>query len=175
MNAHNEVMQGIQWALDNRTSYRIANDLDLTARASARYKSGESDVKNMSLDMAGKLYNYAVQEKRKEADELNKIEEIIKGIESFELELSTEYDFDERQFQDGANETYISYRVKNEDLSFIAYFGEKDFVKEKADEVYNGVCEVDELDDLVNSLDIEDQFNFNKVVGYRVPGKMVWL
>lgn len=58
MNAFDEVEKGIQYVLDNRTSYRVAKDLDIQNRTINRYQNGETPLENMSLKTAKLIYNY---------------------------------------------------------------------------------------------------------------------
>lgn len=58
MNAHEEMIKGIEWILENRTAYRVAKDLEINARTINRYQNGETPLENMSLKTAGKIYNY---------------------------------------------------------------------------------------------------------------------
>lgn len=69
MNAYNETLKCIQWILDNRTSYRIAKDLGFSNRTVNRYQNKSADIKNMSLALAEKLYNYGLKEIAKEETE----------------------------------------------------------------------------------------------------------
>lgn len=41
------------------TSYRIQKDTGIRQQMIDRYRKGQSELKNMTLDVAEKLYNYA--------------------------------------------------------------------------------------------------------------------
>lgn len=58
MNAYEEMKKGIQWVLDNRTSYRVAKDLGVNNRTINRYQNGTTELEAMTLETAGKIYNY---------------------------------------------------------------------------------------------------------------------
>jgi len=55
---NNGFRQGIQWVLDNYSSYQVAKDLSINARTVNRYQNGETPLENMTLSTAEKLYNY---------------------------------------------------------------------------------------------------------------------
>lgn len=42
------------------TSYRIQKDTGVRQQMIDRYRKGQSELKNMTLDVAEKLYNYAI-------------------------------------------------------------------------------------------------------------------
>lgn len=46
------------------TSYRIQKDTGVRQQMIDRYRKGQSDLKNMTLDFAEKLYNYALSVKK---------------------------------------------------------------------------------------------------------------
>lgn len=58
MNAYNEMVKGIEWVLNNCTSYQVAKDLDINNRTINRYQNGTSPIENMALGTAKKIYNY---------------------------------------------------------------------------------------------------------------------
>lgn len=62
MNPYNKVTEGIQWVLDNRTSYEVAKDLGIQNRTINRYQNGTSPIDNMTLGTAEKIYNYYLKE-----------------------------------------------------------------------------------------------------------------
>lgn len=62
MNAYEEVIEKVQWVLDNYTSYRVAQALGINARTINRYQNGESPVENMKAETLGKIYNYYLKE-----------------------------------------------------------------------------------------------------------------
>ena len=66
MNSYNDMIQGIQWVLDNRSSYRIGKDLGINNRTANRYQNGETPIENMSLKIAKTFYEYYLDEKDSE-------------------------------------------------------------------------------------------------------------
>lgn len=71
MNAYAEMVKGVQWILDNRTSYRVSKDLGINARTVNRYQNKETPIQNMSLATAEKLYNYYLKEREKMMESLD--------------------------------------------------------------------------------------------------------
>lgn len=60
MNAINEVYEVIQKLLDSEiTAYQIEKDTGISRAKIGRLKNGKNDLKNSSLETAGKLYEYA--------------------------------------------------------------------------------------------------------------------
>lgn len=59
------IRKGVQWVLDNRTSYQVAKDLGITNRTVNRYQNGESPLENMTFGTAEKIYNYYLKEMAK--------------------------------------------------------------------------------------------------------------
>ncbi|MDW0113751.1 hypothetical protein QT711_11185 [Sporosarcina saromensis] len=75
MSAYEKLVKGVQWILDNRTSYQIAKDLGINNRTANRYQNGETPISNMTLATAEKLYNYYLEE-------MGKMEKVtFEGIE----------------------------------------------------------------------------------------------
>lgn len=62
MNAYNEVLKGVQWVLDNRTSYEVAKDLGISNRTINRYQNGTTPIDNMTAKTMGTIYNYYLRE-----------------------------------------------------------------------------------------------------------------
>lgn len=60
--AFDHVIKGVQWVLDNCTSYQVAKDLGINNRTVNRYQNGESPMENMAFGTAEKLYNYYLRE-----------------------------------------------------------------------------------------------------------------
>src|SRR5690625_1832267 len=58
MNAYEEMLKSIKHVLDNCTAYRVSKDLNINARTINRYQNGTSRIENMSLETAGKIYNF---------------------------------------------------------------------------------------------------------------------
>lgn len=63
LNAYQKLTEGVQWVLDNCTSYQVAKDLGINNRTVNRYQNGTSEIEKMSLDTAAKLYAYYLQQK----------------------------------------------------------------------------------------------------------------
>lgn len=62
MNAYEEVLKGVQWVLDNRTSYEVAKDLGISNRTINRYQNGTTPIDNMTAKTMGTIYNYYLRE-----------------------------------------------------------------------------------------------------------------
>ena len=62
MNAYNEVLKGVQWVLDNCTSYEVAKDLGISNRTINRYQNGTTPIDNMTAKTIGTIYNYYLRE-----------------------------------------------------------------------------------------------------------------
>lgn len=62
MDAFKETLKGVQWVLDNCTSYRVAKDLGINNRTVNRYQNGETPIDNMTLATAKRLYKYYLKE-----------------------------------------------------------------------------------------------------------------
>ncbi|MEV9641789.1 hypothetical protein ABZ756_13895 [Mammaliicoccus sciuri] len=154
MDAFEEMLTGVRWVLDNRTSYRTAQDLGISNRTANRYQNGESPIENMSLKTAKVFYDYYKGEIEME----NKINEIIAAVENLKVELEEGYVI--------GDNNVISHRVEDEDLT--VYFAEKQFVQDAREE---GTAE--ELLEELNGLD--DRFNYDKVIGYDAGHGVVWL
>lgn len=106
----------------------------------------------------------------------DKINDIISSVENGETGLVNDYDFHEMDFTDGASEIFIQHHVEgHEEITLL--FAEHDFVKEMRDAVYAGEKEAHDLDELIEGLnDLEDQFDYYKVVGYRIgSGQITWI
>ena len=65
MNAYNEVLKGVHWVLDNRTSYEVAKDLGISNRTINRYQNGTTPIDNMTAKTMGTIYNYYLREMEK--------------------------------------------------------------------------------------------------------------
>src|SRR5690625_6978544 len=65
MNAYEKMLKGIKHVLDNCTAYRVSKDLNINARTINRYQNGTSPIENMSLETAGKIYNYYTKNKER--------------------------------------------------------------------------------------------------------------
>lgn len=68
--------QGIQWVIDNCTSYQVAKDLKINPRTINRYQNGETPLENMTLGTAEKVYNYYL----KELDAMEREELFSRGL-----------------------------------------------------------------------------------------------
>lgn len=157
MNAYEKMIECIQWALDNKTSYQIAKELEINNRTANRYQNGETPIENMALKTAKIFYEYYKGEFEME----NKVKEIIAGVENWKVKLNDEYDMHEIR-----EEEYISHWTEDESLE--VYFAEKKFVKDAR--------EKDDVEELLESLnDLEDRFDYNKVVAYDAGSGTVWL
>jgi transcriptional regulator with XRE-family HTH domain len=73
MNAYEDTLRGVQWVMDNRTSYQVAKDLGVTNRTVNRYQNGETPIENMTLATAEKLYNYYLEEMEKMKVKITKV------------------------------------------------------------------------------------------------------
>ena len=154
MNAYKEMVSCIEWVFNNRTSYRIAQELGIANRTANRYQNGETPLENMTLKTAKLFYDYYKGEFEME----KKINDLIAGVENLKVGLDEGYDID--------NDNIISHRVEDEDLT--VYFAEKQFVQEAREE-----GKANELLEELNGLD--DRFNYDKVIGYDAGHGVVWL
>ncbi len=100
-----------------------------------------------------------------------KVMEIIKKVEDFEIELDNTLDPDyyEVEFIDGPKNTYFVQQVEGyPELEL--FFAEFDHVKEVNRKVYTGEMTPEEADDFYQGLnELADQFDFDNVVAYRSP------
>lgn len=69
MNAYEELLEGIHWVLNNRTSYEVAKALGVPNRTINRYQNETTPIKNMTLGTAEKIYRYYLKEREKSSDE----------------------------------------------------------------------------------------------------------
>lgn len=104
MNAYNELLKGIKYVLDNCTAYRVSKDLNINARTINRYQNGTSPIGNMSLETAGKIYDYYIKNK-----ERLKMMEIVNEIRK-------------KYRVDGEDERYVEYYETEEEI--IEQFGD---------------------------------------------------
>lgn len=91
----------------------------------------------------------------------NKTNEIIKEVENFKRNLDNEYDLHEIR-----EEEYISHWVEGKEIE--VYFAENQFLKDAREE-----GDVEELLGRLNDLD--DRFNYDRVVAYDNGHGLVWL
>lgn len=61
-NDYERMIEGIQWVLDNCSSYQVAKALGVPNRTVNRYQNGTTPLSNMTLGTAKKLYEYYLQE-----------------------------------------------------------------------------------------------------------------
>ncbi|MBO1213754.1 helix-turn-helix domain-containing protein [Staphylococcus nepalensis] len=60
MNAITEIYQTIEHLLDSKiTAYQIEKDTGISRAKIGRLKNGKNNLDNLSLETAGKLYEYA--------------------------------------------------------------------------------------------------------------------
>lgn len=168
MNAYKETLRGVQWVLDNCTSYQVAKDLNINARTVNRYQNGETPVGNMKAETMGLIYNYYL-------DKFGHIFKFIEGIEKGTVELTNDDpDFYEKEYADGPSSEFIIHTVEgHEELE--VFFAERDFVQEIKQKIYVG--DTDDLDHEEMELnEYADRFNYDDVVAYRVDdGEINWI
>lgn len=81
---YKEMLEGIEWVLATRSSYRVARSLNINNRTINRYQNGETPIENMTLGTAKKIYNYYL----KEMDGMNQmVREMVKDGEVNLLEM----------------------------------------------------------------------------------------
>src|SRR5690625_3725871 len=97
MNAYNELEKGIKYVLDNCTSYQVAKDLNIPNRTINRYQNGTTDIENMQLKTAKKIYEYYKEEIKMRTWERN-------GYEVVEVD----FDGDLKEFEVIKNEEIIA-------------------------------------------------------------------
>ena len=161
------VRNGIQWVLDNRSSYQVAKDLSITNRTVNRYQNGETPIENMSLATAERLYNYYL----KEMGKMENIKNVIAKVEAWEIGLvDADPNYHEIDYIDGASDHYIVHHVEGEDLE--VFFAEYDHVKELRNEIYEGAKSEADFEELVIN-ELSDQYDYDKVVAYRAEGGQI--
>ena len=109
--------------------------------------------------------------------------EVIRAIEQGEIELAdVDPDFHQEEYVDGLGDFYIVHQLDNgEEVDMFnpptyIYFGEHDFVKEERKKLEQGESTEAELQDFLGKLnDLEDQFNYDKVVAYRHDGEFQYV
>jgi len=107
---------------------------------------------------------------------MENVKQIITEVEGFERELaSVDPSYYEKEYIDGATETFTVFTVKDTDLE--VFFPEYASVKKIKDKIYEGSeTEDDLIEDLSNRDDLDDQFDFGNVVAYKFNGKGIeWL
>lgn len=62
MNAYEETLKGVQWVLDNCTSYQVAKDLNISNRTINRYQNDTTPIESMTTKTLGTLYKYYLKE-----------------------------------------------------------------------------------------------------------------
>src|SRR5699024_9629454 len=105
--------------------------------------------------------------------------EVIRAIEQGEVELAdVDPDFHQEEYIDGLGGFYIVHQLDNgEEVDMFnpptyIYFGEHDFVKEEREKFEQGEITREEFIDFLENLnDLDDQFDYSKVVAYQVDGK----
>jgi len=107
---------------------------------------------------------------------MENVKQIIMDVEGFERELgSVDPGYYEKEFIDGATETFVVFPVKGTDFKVL--FPEYDSVKKIKDKIYAGTeTEDDLIEDLISRDDLDDQFDFGNVVAYKFYNKGIeWL
>lgn len=124
------------------TPYRIAKEVGLSnATPVHKYIDGRSDIENMSLEFAA-----GFEKLYEEMEKMENIKQIIEGIEAGKIEVDNE-----ATYEDVNGVEYIAHYVDgHEDLEVL--FEKREDANEE---------DPNELDDV---------FNYDKVVAYRVDG-----
>lgn len=93
------------------------------------------------------------------------VDKVIAAVEAGIVNLMHDYRFEEYN-----DELFIEHDVEGHgDMTLL--FDEKPHIKEMRDEVYFGRQEKQELDATLDDLNgLDDQFDYGKVIGYRVDG-----
>lgn len=164
----------IRWLIHESgvTAYRINKDTGISANAINRITKDGSPIENLSLATAMKLEEYAIKLKEEINMEKN-LKVIIEGVENGKIGLVNDWEFHEEDYTDGATDVYIVQRVDgHEDVEL--YFAEKDFIQEMREAVYREDRIEDDLNDLLEGLnELNDQFDYDKVVAYRVDNNPI--
>lgn len=106
---------------------------------------------------------------KKEKMKVENINQIIKEVENFKRELddSSDPSYIERDYTDGATEVFAEFPVDGAPRLTVV-FAEQDHVKEMRNREYDEEITTAEFEDYMQGLnEINDQFDFDKVVGYR--------
>lgn len=164
----------LQWLRDDSgvTSYRIRQETGISETAARKFLIGESALENLRLGTAEALENLARQ-LREESEMKKDLQNIIAGVERGKIGLVYEWEFHEEEYTDGATDIFIVQRVVgHEDVEL--YFAEKKFIKEMREAVYREERTMDDLNDLLEGLnELNDQFDYDKVVAYRVDNNPI--
>lgn len=105
------------------------------------------------------------------------IKEIINKVENGELELDLEYDFHEVEYIDGPSDVYIMHEVEGVEIdgnSVYLLFPETDARKEFR--IAYDSADEDKKEEVLNDYHLnglEDEFNYNTVVGYDVGNGVI--
>lgn len=141
--------QGIQWVLDNKSSYEVAKDLGINNRTINRYQNGTSEISKMTFETAEKLYNYYLEE----MDKMKDINLIIEGLNQGAVQTNEE----DPQYEDINGEEYVIHGVEIYD-DMEVFYGKRDDANE------------------IDPNDLDDIYDYDKVAAYRVDNySIVWL
>lgn len=157
------------------SGYRISKDSGVPQSAVNRFMTKEANLDNIPLLNAEKLNKYYKEEVEMDMN----IKAIAKEVENLEryLDDSQDPDYHEVEYIDGASDHYIVHRVEGVDEDVELLFEEQDFIKEIRTEIYGGEKTEEDLISVLEELnDLEDQYDYDKVVGYMVNrGQIEWL
>lgn len=177
-------LQLITWLIEqnqagNVSGYQIIQKTGLGDYTVRQILRGKSKLENIPLGTAVKLEKYATT-LREEIIMEEKIKDIIQKFDkgAVDTDDSQDPDYEERVYIDGPKDLYIIHPVEGEkDVELV--FAENDWIKEIRQKIYESDDqeEIERLEDeIIQSIyEYADQFNYDKVVGYRTDGPVVWL
>lgn len=97
-----------------------------------------------------------------------KVQKLLEKHGEIEL-MDIDPDYYQEEYVDGLGDLFIVHQFDEETKLF---FGEHDFVKEERESFQNGEITKEEFYDFLENLnDLDDQFDYSKVVAYQVDGK----
>lgn len=151
------------------SNYRISQATGIAQTSLSNYSTGKSEMKRMPLINAIKLHEYYKKE-------LGELMELIKKVEEFELSFDEGYDplYKELEYEDGPSDNLIGHYIDGTDIE--VYFAECPEIKDFRQAVYNGNKSEQELTDFLGGLnDLEEEFDYEKVVAYNKGNGFEWV
>ena len=107
-----------------------------------------------------------------------KLKEIIKKVENGELELATDYDFHEVEYVDG-KDVYIKHEVEGVEIdSNVVYLLFPETEARKEFRIAYDNADEEEKGALLNEYrlnDLDDEYNYDSVIGYDIGYGVVFL
>lgn len=151
------------------SNYKISQETGIAQTSLSNYSMGKSGMKRMPLNNAIKLHKYYKRE-------FGYLMEIIKKVEGFEALFDEGYDpiYKEIEYEDGPSDNLIGHYVKGTDIE--VYFAERQEVTDFRQGVYDGNESEEELGYFLGEInDLEDEFDYGKVVAYNKGCGFEWV